>query len=40
MSWPILRDTALGAVPQDEVVVCGMTPDPRGEEARKRRLEP
>ena len=40
MSWPILRDTALCAVPQDEVVVCGMTPDPRGEEARKRRLEP
>src|SRR5258707_10775840 len=40
MSWPILRGTALCAVPQDEVVVCGMTPDLRGEEARKRRLEP
>src|SRR5882762_10281687 len=39
LSRPILRDAA-GAAPQDEVVTCGATLDPRGEEARKRRLEP
>ncbi len=30
----------LSAAPQDEVVMRSMQPNPHGEEARKRRLEP
>ncbi len=38
-AWPVLRDARKRA-PQDEVPASGTMPNPHGEEARKRRLEP